>query len=597
MGIVLANPWGLAALAALPVLVVIHSLRQRSRRVRASTLFLLEHVAPRPTEGTRLDRFEANVPFWMQAAALTAIAWLLAEPRWIRADSRQVVAVVLDGSVSMAAFRGPTRRALERAVRSLAAVSARTDWHLLETGPRRPPLVAGDRPEDLLAAFDAWHPAQGTHDFGPALAIAASLAPPDKGVVLLVTDRDVPVPPGVAVIAAGTPIDNVGFVGADSVFDETSGERRYRALVSNHGDTPAERVLAVAAGDAGGTAPVGGAATPLSLAAGATRAVEGPWPAGATRVVLSLDADEFPEDDVAPIERSSPRVVRAAVRAGTPAGDLLGRMILAAGDSLLVDDPADADLVVEPLGTAGDLPAIQVAPPAEEDSALDPAPVAAGDDPHVRDLAWGALLSGPGLAEAPLPGDDVLLWKGVRPLVVRRPRILPDAAPRGSLLLGFDVEASNAARLPALVVLLARFIEEVRGAIDRPWSGTFQADEILPSPETATTLAVAPLVGPGPAGVRPFRGRAPRETSFFTVARSDGSVLLSGAAQRLDPREGDFRAAAAVDTVSAARAERIRRQSVADPWIPGWVAILVAALFTAWWFSSAVRVTPPGDSA
>ena len=32
-----ANPWGLLALAAVPVLVGIHWLQERSRRVRAST--------------------------------------------------------------------------------------------------------------------------------------------------------------------------------------------------------------------------------------------------------------------------------------------------------------------------------------------------------------------------------------------------------------------------------------------------------------------------------------------------------------------------------------------------------------------------------
>ena len=64
MGIVLANPWGLAALAAVPLLVAIHSLRQRSRRVVTSTLFLLEHAGPLPTGGIRLERFrQALLPY------------------------------------------------------------------------------------------------------------------------------------------------------------------------------------------------------------------------------------------------------------------------------------------------------------------------------------------------------------------------------------------------------------------------------------------------------------------------------------------------------------------------------------------------------
>ena len=46
MSFFLANPWGLLALAAIPAIVAIHFLQEQSRRVRASTLFLLEHARP-----------------------------------------------------------------------------------------------------------------------------------------------------------------------------------------------------------------------------------------------------------------------------------------------------------------------------------------------------------------------------------------------------------------------------------------------------------------------------------------------------------------------------------------------------------------------
>ena len=207
MGIVLANPWGFLALAAVPLLVVIHSLRQRSRRVVTSTLFLLEHAGPLPTGGIRLERFRQAVPFWMQILASLALTWLLVEPRFIRADSRQTVAVVLDSSASMAAFRGPTIAALERAMKRLGAVAGHTDWHLLETGPRRPPLHAGDTLTDLLGALPQWQPTLGTHDFTAALAVAQALAPANRGAVILVTDREVAVPSGVALLSVGTAID------------------------------------------------------------------------------------------------------------------------------------------------------------------------------------------------------------------------------------------------------------------------------------------------------------------------------------------------------------------------------------------------------
>ena len=79
-GIFFANPWGLLALAAIPAIVAIHFLQEQSRRVRASTLFLLERAAPMPAGGIRLERFRNSLPFWMQVLAAAALAWLLADP-------------------------------------------------------------------------------------------------------------------------------------------------------------------------------------------------------------------------------------------------------------------------------------------------------------------------------------------------------------------------------------------------------------------------------------------------------------------------------------------------------------------------------------
>ena len=58
--------------------------------------------------------------------------------------------------------------------------------------------------------------------------------------------------------------------------------------------------------------------------------------------------------------------------------------------------------------------------------------------------------------------------------------------------------------------------------------------------------------------------------------------LVAGAAQFADSREGDFRAAAPVDTLESIRMEQAIKQSVADPWAPLWLGIAIAALLVAW---------------
>ena len=638
MGIVLANPWGLAALAAVPLLIAIYSLRQRSRRVVTSTLFLLEHAGPLPTGGIRLERFRQALPFWMQLLASLALTWLLVEPRFIRADSRQTVAVVLDSSASMAAFREPTVAALERVLKRLGAVAGHTDWHLLETGSRRPPLHAGDDLAGLLSALPQWQPTLGTHDFTAALAVAQALAPANRGAVILVTDRDIVVPPGVALLSVGTPIDNTGFVGADVSLGEpgadlAAGERspRWRAIVANRGQLPSQRRLSILSGPATGL-PAAPLQEPfdLELAPGETRTLTGAWPAGAERVLLEITPDRFALDDGIALARPVPRRVRVAIRAGTPGGELLGRMLAAASDVEIVAEAESADLVVELFGTEGAGAAVQVAAAAsdtdtnantveeagdaaheEADKAsppprpmrLDPAPLSVEDHPLVRDLAWNGFLSGPAGPITPADGDVPLVWKGARPLVLLRKRIAERGTVGEVLLLNADLEASTASRTPALVVLLERFVERVRGRIERPWSDTFQAEEEIPMPPLVATLVVEPLAGPDAElnatpqpRSQPFRGRAPADAGFFTVAANAAVApvqpLLHGATQQADPRESDFRTAGPADTVDEVRLELARRQSVADPFLPGWLALVAAALLVAWGWKQAPRGAP-----
>ena len=625
-GMFFANPWGLLALAALPVIVGIHCLQEKSRRVRASTLFLLERAAPLPSGGIRLEKFRNSLPFWMQLLAAAALAWLLADPRWIRSDSRQTVAVVLDSSASMQAGRAATLDLLARRLAAWDAVAARTDWHLLETGPGRPPLYAGRNLGELLAAAKDWRPTLGTHDFSAALGIATNLVPPAAGVVILVTDRPVDVPGGVAVLAAGTSFDNVGFSGGD--VGRRGAETGWRVLVTNHGTAPQRRDVSVRTlGTGTGTA--AGPAQSIRLEPGQSRTLEGRWPDGAERIVIGLSGDRFAWDDALPLVRPVDRTVKVAIGIGGPVGELLAKMIRAADGVEIVTDPATADLVVGPFTAdattdsiqiaVGDLPAADAKPPADGAKsagqekppaaaaapvAFDPAWVAAEDHPLTRDLGWGGLLSGPAGNLGLTATDEPLLWKGGRPLAFVRSTRLSGGRIVRSLVLNFDLAGSTAARTPALVVLVQRFIDRIRSRIPRPWADNFETGQAIDLPEVVRDGAVDRItiesVGHdgGPAVTAPFRGRAPEEPGFFTVTAVRGTPpatvgIVAGAAQFADSRECDFRAAAAIDTLEAVRMERALKQSIEDPWAPLWLGLTIAALLVAWgWRSAGERPAP-----
>ena len=126
-------------------------------------------------------------------------------------------------------------------------------------------------------------------------------------------------------------------------------------------------------------------------------------------------------------------------------------------------------------------------------------------------------------------------------------------------------------------------------------------------PPLVATLVVEPLAGPASASTvppprsQPFRGRAPAEAGFFTVAPSASDApaqpLVQGATQQADPRESDFRTAGPADTVDEVRLELARRQSVADPFLPGWLALVAAALLVAWgWKQTQRGATAAGGS-
>lgn len=610
MRLVLANPAGFWALAAVPLVLLIHFLQEKSRRVRCSTLFLLDRVKPESVGGARIERLRNSVPLWLQLLAVAIIAWLLAEPRWVRHDSRQTVVVVLDSSASMNAFKRETRALLRDRLSSWARTAAHTDWHLLESAPRKPRLYAGDQLKDLLESFDRWEPAQGTLSPEAALLTARGLVRNGAGIVIFVTDRRTEAPAGVALISAGEPIENVGIAGGDITADRAlrDGERsssgpgagksstlRWRALVRNYGREKQEREWWIEEEGRRRKAEGGSEKRKIVIEPGQTFILEGALPPEVERMTLSIAADRFAWDDRLPLQRPRPRIVNAAVRLPGASGDLM-KKVFAALEGVEPESPTP-DLVVDELGNAVETDAVQLGGSVGENGALDPAWVAAEDHPLTRDLAWAGLLSGRPMELALVEGDVPLLWKADRALALLRPGVTAAGKHVLRLVLNWDLSQSNAARVPALPVMLQRFVEMVRGRKAEPWAGNFETGQQLESSSqtsqfTGSGQAQRPAVELRVGGVTtPFNGRTPEHPGFFEVLEN-GQVFISGAAQFADTREADFHDAEPLDTSEDRRIETALKQSEADPWTPLWVLLLVACLIGSW----AWRGTRPSKS-
>jgi hypothetical protein len=80
--------------------------------------------------------------------------------------------------------------------------------------------------------------------------------------------------------------------------------------------------------------------------------------------------------------------------------------------------------------------------------------------------------------------------------------------------------------------------------------------------------------------------RSPGRGGFFTVRR-EAEVLVQGAAQFADARQGDFRAAERFfHEVRSERQAALERNTTSDPFVILWLVLLAAIVLWSWWTPS-----------
>jgi hypothetical protein len=297
-----------------------------------------------------------------------------------------------------------------------------------------------------------------------------------------------------------------------------------------------------------------------------------------------------------PLQKPRARVASVDVRIGGVTGDALRRMITASPhvslrqeSSAAVDaQQGAADVTVSEIGTSVTGSAIQVVLNPGEAAPIDPAWTVAESHPLTRDLNWMGLLTPRPLELSLMEDDAPLLWKGDHLMALLRHERAQDGTPSQRLLLGWDLSQSNAARHPAVLVLLHRFIETVREGKRDAWAGNFETGQ----PVEVADFKLQASDGEPSAKPRlelradggetvPFTGRVPERPGFFEVLEN-GKPVVRGAAHFADAREADFRDAGALDTVDERRWEAAMKQTEADPWMPLWMLLVLGCLVTAW---------------
>ena len=167
-------PLGLLALLTLPVVLLLHLLRERRRRVAVPSLLHWQNL-PRKPEGERIHRLPLTFLLLLHLLIAALIGLALGQPQLVGAlgGAAQQTAIIIDTSTSMAARDGASTRfamARERARTKLNAMGNGDRVILIAAGPMARVVASGaGDPTALLAALDQLRPGGTGTDMDGAL--------------------------------------------------------------------------------------------------------------------------------------------------------------------------------------------------------------------------------------------------------------------------------------------------------------------------------------------------------------------------------------------------------------------------------------------
>lgn len=583
-----ANPAGLWALLGIPAVILIHYLQRKAQVIPVSTLFLLEKTQREASSGRHFDRLTQSIPLWMQLLGVLLITWLMVEPRFPLARSTQRIALVLDSSASMEVSQQRMLEILAKELPPLKGFATDVEYTVLESSPGKPRLYAGKSTEELLLALQSWRPLAGVTDPDQALRLARSLVS-REGIVLYVSDTPAEALPFDAIqLCMGKAIENVGFTGVS--FETKDGSLLWRATVQNYSAQDTTRTWQISTGAGSPTEP-----KTITLPARSLVTLQSNFPSQSQRIELRLSNDEFTTDDTLRLVR--PMHKQLSIHTA-PALDALSKKLLRSIEQLKPGSATEADISLvsydplDPTPIEGN--AIIFVNDGTQGGQYLSGGIIAEKHPLLDGLNWQSLMIRETIALEIRPGDQALLYQDKRVLILLRDLPATPERPAGQqLLFNFDPRLSNVETQPAMIVILLRFIEQVRARKVAP------AQENL---ETAEPLAIATRVTTPPTPLRLLelnaQGQVLRSAAIdpnlpLTAPELPGhyryqqgeDTLLEASTYFADTREADFRACAEVNQLGEAQAAAVQAHSKGDPYWHLWLLALMGVLLASWHYT------------
>ncbi len=254
----LAQPWGLLALASIPAILALYSLRPRRRTVHVATTELWREALGARRKGFGLQRLMRDLALLLLLLAALLASLALADPRWLGASrARGDTVVVIDVSASMQARDGTSTRlarAREGAARLLDTLPDGARALLVTSAREATPRTAFEADRDVLRrALAKIEPTDTAGRPRAALELAlALLGDRERGEIHFFTDAafdddvDLGAPGIVFHRVGGGDVVNVAITRFD-LRAEIGRDDRFEVLVTlrNYGDAAVDVPLAV----------------------------------------------------------------------------------------------------------------------------------------------------------------------------------------------------------------------------------------------------------------------------------------------------------------------------------------------------------------
>ncbi len=351
-------PLGLLALLTIPIVLLLHLLRERRRRVAVPSLLHWRNL-PRKHEGERIRRLPLTLLLLLHLLVAALIGLALGQPQLVGAlgGAARQTAIIIDTSTSMAARDGGSTRfalARERARTILSGMGSGDRAILIAAGPTARVVASGTGDSaTLLEALDQLRPGGTGTDMAGALTLAeAAFDQQHARQVLVLSDGALP-PAAARTVAAPLDWQQVGDEQPNRAIvafaaRSTGANVQVYMRAANFGATPIQTSVQLYGDDqALGSRNV-------AIAAGGETELTWTLPARYSQLRAALDGrDGLPQDDDGFLSLAQTRPIKALLVSDKP--DALRRALAAIpGVSVTVVDAAsypptparDADLTL-----------------------------------------------------------------------------------------------------------------------------------------------------------------------------------------------------------------------------------------------------------